>query len=269
MITMFIACASAAGCFAALHYGAHLGTGWSVFASLAAFVAVQATIGVRLRRSIKAVMDEVQRIMLGGREKIDAKVRRWQFRPPGSVKAAQLEIERDTREFTLEALKATEKLRKLKYWMPFLERQIATAQFQLCWILKDFDKVDELLPKAFVAGPEMTAMKLARMQMRGEPVEAIRKVYDKSAKRARYNGNVLADACFSWILVKRGLVDDAFKVLTAALKKSDNQFLKANHEHLMNNRVTHFTNSGFGEQWYSLFLEEPKIKTQKQRPVYR
>ena len=129
--------------------------------------------------------------------------------------------------------------------------------------------MDELLPKAFVAGPEMTAMKLARMQMRGEPVEAIRKVYDKAAKRARYNGNVLADACFSWILVKRGLADEAFKTLTEALKNSDNETLKQNHEILMNNRVAHFSNAGLGDMWYSLMLEEPKVRMQRPRSVYR
>ena len=61
----------------------------------------------------------------------------------------------------------------------------------------------------------------------------------------------------------------AFKALTAALKNSDNEVLKANHVHLMNDRPAHFTNSGLGDQWYSLMLEEPKIKTQRQRSVYR
>ena len=37
----------------------------------------------------------------------------------------------------------------------------------------------------------------------------------------------------------------------------------------MNNKVAHFNNSGIGDQWYSLFLEEPKIKTQRPRSVYR
>jgi hypothetical protein len=80
---------------------------------------------------------------------------------------------------------------------------------------------------------------------------------------------VLLNAAYSWILVKREKIDEAFKALTAALKNSDNEVLKRNHELLMNNRIAHFSNSGLGDQWYSLMLEEPKVKTQRQRAVFR
>ena len=70
-------------------------------------------------------------------------------------------------------------------------------------------------------------------------------------------------------LVNRGKVDEAFKALTEALKSSDDATLKRNHECLMNNKVAHFSNSGIGDQWYSLLLEEPKIKAQRPRSVYR
>jgi hypothetical protein len=75
-------------------------------------------------------------------------------------------------------------------------------------------------------------------------------------------------AGWSWILVRRGMIDEAFRALTAALKNSDNETLKRNHECLMNNRTAHFNNSGLGDQWYSLLLEEPKVRMQRQRPVY-
>jgi hypothetical protein len=42
-----------------------------------------------------------------------------------------------------------------------------------------------------------------------------------------------------------------------------------NCEHLANNRITQFSNAGLGEQWYSLFLEEPKVRTQRQRQQWR
>jgi hypothetical protein len=37
----------------------------------------------------------------------------------------------------------------------------------------------------------------------------------------------------------------------------------------MNNRPAHFSNSGLGEQWYSLLLEEPKVRMQRQRQAFR
>ena len=80
---------------------------------------------------------------------------------------------------------------------------------------------------------------------------------------------ICLDPTMSWIQVKRGDVDGAFKTLTEALKKSDNDVLKLNHTALGNNRVAHFTNSGLGDQWYSLLLEEPRIHTQRMRSVYR
>ena len=103
----------------------------------------------------------------------------------------------------------------------------------------------------------------------GEKSDAIEKVYKKAAGRVKYNGNVLLAATWSWILVERNEIDRAFKALTEALKKSDNETLKRNHEQLMNNRVAHFSNSGLGDQWYSLFLEEPRVHMQRQRSMYR
>lgn len=150
-----------------------------------------------------------------------------------------------------------------------MERQIATARVQLSWMIKDFKAVDNNMKKALLLDPSMAAIKMARMYMLDEPIDAIMKVYHKGVARVRYNGNVLLAATMSWIQVHRNDADGAFKTLTEALKKSDNATLKQNHEHLMNNRVAHFSNSGIGDQWYSLLLEEPKVHVQRQRSVYR
>jgi hypothetical protein len=196
-------------------------------------------------------------------------MQRWQLRPPGSIQAAQKEIADDTRVFVKEALSKTESLRRYRLLVPMMDRQIATAQLQLCWMIKDFRRVDELMPKALLIDPVMSAIKMARMYMNGEASEKIAKVYGKAVRRVRYNGNVLPAAAWSWIQVQRGDVDGAFRTLTEALKKSDDATLKRNHEILMNNRVAHFSNSGIGDQWYSLLLEEPKVKVQRQRQMFR
>jgi hypothetical protein len=125
------------------------------------------------------------------------------------------------------------------------------------------------MPKAMFIDPTLSAIRIARMYMNNEESLKIAKVYEKAVRRVRYNGNVLLAAAWSWIQVKRGDSDGAFKTLTEALKKSDDATLKRNHETLMNNRVAHFSNSGIGDQWYSLMLEEPKVKMQRQRSVYR
>ncbi len=269
MITLFIAFAAAFGGFSAAYWGGDLGLGWSIFIGLVSFGVFQFAVGFFLQRKVKSDMMRVQRILEAGQKRLSIKMQRWQLRPPGSVQAAQKEIADDTRVFVKEALAETESLGKYKWWVPMIDRQMATAQLQLNWMIRDFKKVDELMPKAMFLDPTTVAMKLARQQMLGTDLAVMEKVYRKAVRRLRYNQNVLLAATWSWILVARGKVDDAFKALTEALRNSDNECLKRNHECLMNNRVAHFSNSGIGDQWYSLYLEEPKIKTQRQRSVYR
>lgn len=39
--------------------------------------------------------------------------------------------------------------------------------------------------------------------------------------------------------------------------------LKENYERLVNGKFKQFSNSGLGDAWYALYLEEPKIKPQR------
>lgn len=245
------------------------GYGWSTFFGVLTFGVVQGVSGYLVQKKVKAAMTRVQAILVGGQKQLQAKVARWQMRPPSSIQAAQAEMARDQRVFVKDALAETEKLHHFDLWVPFMKRQIATAQFQLHWMIKDFKAVDELMPKAMFLDPTMSAMKLARLQMLNAPTEEITKVYAKAVRRLRYNQNVLLAAAYSWILVKRNDVDGAFKALNRALENSDNVVLKANREHLANNRLAHFSNAGIGEQWYALQLEEPKYNQPRQRMQWR
>lgn len=269
MITLILAVAAGGGGFAAAHYAADWGIGWSLFAAVVVFGVFQAVVGFFLQRRVKRDMERVQAILANGQKQLQQKTQRWQLRPPGSVQAAQKEIFDDTKVFVREALAQTETLRKYRLWVPMMNRQIATAQLQLNWMIKEFKAVDRLMPKAIFIDPTMSAIKMARLFMLDRPTEEIAKVYKKGVRRTRYNGNVLLAATMSWIQVKRGDADGAFKTLTEALKKSDNETLKFNHEQLMNNRVAHFSNTGIGDSWYSLMLEEPRVRAQRQRSMYR
>jgi len=259
----------ACGAFSAAHFAAGWGVGWSIGTGLFAFVVFQFLFGYFMKKRLTADMARVQDILVEGQKRLQAKMQRWQVRPPGSIQAAQKEVEADTRAFVKAALDQTETLGKYRLWVPMIDRQMATAQVQLNWMIKDFKKVDELMPKVIMADPTLAAMKMARLQMLDAPLEEITKVYEKGSRRLRYNQNVLLAACYTWILVKREKVDEAFKALTEALKNSDNDTLKRNHEALMNNRVAHFSNSGIGDQWYALHLEEPRIRASRQRPAFR
>jgi hypothetical protein len=268
MITTIAALAVAGGIYCVAFYAADWGVGWSIFSGVVAFGVFQGVVGVTLQKRVKRVMENVQAILVDGQKRLQSKMQRWQFRPPGSQKDAQREIESDTRVFIREALNATEELSRYRWFIPMIERQKATAQLQLNWMIKDFKAVDALMHKAFFLDPTTVAMKLARLYMNGAPVEEMEKVYQKGVKRLKYNQNVLLAATWSWILLERNGKNDegesAFKALSEALKSSDNEVLKRNHELLMNKKLAHFSNSGLGDQWYALLLEEPRMKTQRQ-----
>lgn len=269
MIIIVLALAAGGAAYAGAFYGLEWGRGWSITSGVIVMFLSQMGMGFWFQRKIKADMAKVQRILEAGQARIKEKYRRWQTRPPSSVKAAQKEVLDDTRLFVKEALAQTETLRKYRWMVPMIERQIATAQFQLNWMAKDFKAVDKLLDKAIMADPSMSAMKMARRYTTGADMAEIEKIYRKATRRLAYNGNVLLAAAMSWMQVQKNDIDGAFKTLTEALKKSDDAVLKRNHELLMNNRTAHFSNSGLGDQWYSLYLEEPKMRGQRQHIQYR
>ena len=269
MLTIAIACATGACVGLGLYFGDVFGYGWSSFFGVLSMIAVNAVAGYLVKKRIEAVMADVQGIMLAGKKKMESKIARWQMRPPGSMQQAQAELARDTKVFVADALAATERLHAFDLWMPLMRRQIATTQFQLLWMVKDFAKADALMPKVMMVDPAIGAMKMARMYMLDRPTEEIAAVYAKASRRLRYNQNTLIAATWSWILVKRGDVDGAFKALVRAREKSDNETLRANREQLANNRVAHFSNAALGEQWYALHLEEPRMRQPRQRMQWR
>jgi len=253
-----------AGVLLALIFGmAHVANwGWATFWGVLAFVAGQGLMGYLIQKKVKAGMDAVQKILLEGQKRLQQKVSQWQTRPPGSMKQAQAEIERDQRVFVDRALEASKALERFNYWAPLMDRQIATLRVQLYWMMKDFKKVDELMPKVLVVDPVMAAVKMARMHMKGE--EGIDKLFKKQTARLRYGQGALLYALYSWILVQKNDLDGAHKALIAACEKMENDTLKKNREHLANNRVGHFSNAGLGDEWYALHLEEPKVRMQRQ-----
>ena len=136
-------------------------------------------------------------------------------------------------------------------------------------MIKDLKNANEVAKKVLFFDPVSKAIKISLIYKNGASLEELKKAYEQAVKRVRYNQNVLAVAAYSWILVNKGEIDTAHKVLVKALEKTDNEFIKRNCEHLANNRITQFSNAGLGEQWYSLFLEEPKVRQQRMHQKWR
>lgn len=238
--------------------------GWSVFWGVLAFVAGQGLTGFLIQKKVKAAMGGIENILKDGQRRLQAKVNQWQMRPPGSLKQAQMEMERDQRVFVERALEASKDLERFSRWSPLMGRQIATMRLQLYWMLKDFKNVDALMPKALVMEPMMAAIKMARMYMTGQK-EGMDKLFKKQVRRLRYGQGALLYGLYSWMLVQDKDIDTAHKVLIEACEKMENETLKRNRDTLANNRINQFSNAGLGDEWYALHLEQPKVKMQRQR----
>ena len=237
---------------------------WVVVWGLLAASAAQVAAGLVLRRKVKAAMDAVQQVLLAGQKKLQQKVNQWQMRPPGSLKQAQLEIERDQRQHVEQALAVSKRLEPYTRWTLMLDRQIATLRMQLYYQIKDYRKVDELLPRCLFMDPMSAAMKLARLHVHGEAAAAD-KFFTRQSRRLRYGQGAILYGLYAWMLLQRKDVEGAHKVLIRASERMENETVKANRDHVANNRLTQFSNAGLGDEWYALGLEEPRIKSQRPR----
>ena len=264
MLTILLSLLCGAAAAAALALGHAARPSWAVVWGMLAAVAGQVAAGLILRRKVKAAMDAVQQVLLNGQKKMQQKVSQWQMRPPGSLKQAQIELEREQRVFVEQALEASKRLEPYARWTVMLDRQIATLRMQLHYQAKDFDKVDALLPKCVFLDPVSASLKLARLHMRGE-AEAADKFFRRQSKRLRYGQGAVLYGLYAWILVQRKQPEAAHKVLVRACSRMENETVKANRDHLANNRVNQFSNAGLGDEWYALGLEQPRVRMQRQR----
>ena len=267
MYLILINSAVALAAVAGFKFGGVCGWGWAVTWGILIFLAGQAACGFILHKKVKASMGEVQNILAAAQKRLQGKVKQWQEKQqmrPGSVdpKQAQAEMNREMNTAVKDALEASKGMERFINWVPLMKRQIATLRIQLYWMIKDFKRVDELMPQALLVDPMMSAIKLARMHML-ERYDGMEKLFRKATLRLRYGQGALLYALYSWILVQRKDYDAAHKILIQANEKMENPIIKANKEALANNKIKSFSNAGFGDQWYALHLEEPKMRVQR------
>lgn len=236
---------------------------WSVLWGLLVLLVCQMGSGLLMRRRITALMNEVQGILGAGQKRLQQKVNQWQIRPPGSIKQAQIELERDQRVFLEQAIARTAILVPYYRWSPLLRKQVNTLRMQLYFQMKQFDEVDRLLPNCLYLDPMTAAMRLARMYTRKDP--ELDRFFTKQTRRLRYGQGAILYALMSWIAVQRGELDRAHQVLIKACEHMENETLKHNRDLLANNNVKAFSNAGLGDEWYALGLEQPRVKSQRQR----
>lgn len=238
---------------------------WCIIWSVFAFLVIQFVIGYFIRKQVSSCTDLIQNIIKDGQEKLQRKVKMLQQKPQGGIKQMQKMLERDQRGFIEQALAATESLKPFFRWSPLLAKQVSTMRMQFYYQLKQFDKVDELMPKCFYMEPISACMRLARMYKNDDP--AIDKFFRRKARRFKKDKGTLLYATYSWILVHQNNVDEARTLLSKGKEVTGDETLERNWEHLSNNRVKNFSNAAFGDEWYAIALEDPRVQIKRERQV--
>jgi tetratricopeptide (TPR) repeat protein len=239
---------------------------WSIFWGLLAAAAAYAGAAFYFRRALGRRMAAIQNLMLEGQKKIQSRVKLYEMRPTGDPRQLMREMETSMAKVLRSALDQSATLEPFVGWVPLMRRQIATMRMQFHYQLKEFDKVDELLPRCLLLDPLSLSMKLAQLYRRKTPADAIRKEFDKAIPRFKYNQSVLPYSLMAWIYVQEKRDGDAHEILVKACKDNEHDTLKRNREKLANQRVREFSNAGLADQWYALYLETPKMQTRRVMP---
>jgi hypothetical protein len=140
-------------------------------------------------------------------------------------------------------------------------------KMQFNYQLGEFKEVDRLLPQCMFMDPMTVAMKMARQYKNDDP--KLEKTFKSKIKKFKGDKGVILYALYTWVLLKRGETEAAFEILTEAKEKCDNDTIYKNWEALANGKPKSFSNAGFGDEWYSLKLENPKMPKQKMQKRFR
>lgn len=249
----------------------HVGLGGTIAGGIAGFIIPQFLIGFIVRKKIKTIQNELQAMLLTGREKVNRKVQQFQNRPVGNIKQMQRQIENDQKAIVTEALAFTARFEPFKKWSLLMGRQIATMRLQFLYQLKDFEAVDQILAKGglfrgpMMMEPMLVAMKMARQYKNGD-LKGVEKTFKRHVKWFRGNRGTLLYALMSWIYMAEGESEKARLLLEKAKEITADKTLARNWEMLANRKDRQFSNAGLGEEWYGLYLENPpRPKQQKIR----
>lgn len=253
--------AVAAGLLAGIFAGRGLGTVWGTVCGVAAFILVQLVIILVLRRKLSKVQVGMQQTMQAAQLRIQRQIQMFQQRPVGSPKLMQQKLEAMQNDALHETLRQTAAFEPFRHWNWMLSRQVNTMKMQLYFQLKDFETADRLLPKCLLMDARSLAIKLVRLYKGDDP--KLDKFYRKKCRRFKGEDGAFLACVYAWIKLKQDDQPKAVAALVEAKKNSDHAVLIANYEHLANNRPKHFSNAAFGDTWYALYLEEPKVRPQK------
>ena len=267
MLTLICALAAGTIVWIGTVYGLHLSQIWGTTLSVLAILTVQVIVSLIIRKLTNQVNLQIQGIMMEVQKKIEMKQQQFMRHPVGSPKTMLQMLEKEQNIGLERAIEACDRFRPFYKWSFLLERQINTMKMAFNYQLKRFEEADQFMAKALLLDPQSISMKMARMYQKNE--DGIAKYFKKKCKGLKGKNCILPYSLYAWILLKQNQPDEAFKIMTDAKKKVENEVILQNWEALANGKIRNFSNAGLGEMWYALALETPKMPKMQQNFRYR
>ena len=247
---------------------AHLSQGTTSALGIFGFIIPLVIIELIIRKKAAALNGELQEIMQSAQKRMNHKVQMFQSKPGGNIKLLQRQIESDQKVISTKALEFINNFEALRNWNLLMGRQITTMRLQFLYQLKEFDQVDAifamkgLLTKPLMMEPLLVAMKMAR-QFKNKNLEAAEKTFKRRVIWFKGYRSTLLYGTMAWIYVKSKEPEKARQLLDKGKETTGDETLSANWELLSNNKEKKFSNAGLGEEWFSLYLENPPAPKQQ------
>ncbi|MBO5761517.1 MAG: hypothetical protein J6S53_08250 [Lentisphaeria bacterium] len=269
MLTFLCGIVLAAVIYTVVVMSAGLSIVWGIVFAVAGLICVNVAVALILKAVTGRINNKIQQIMLDTRHRMEVQQNQFMRRPGGNQKQMMSAFERLQNQGLRQALDACGEFDKLNKWSPLLSKQTNAMRAMFSFQLKDYEMTDAYLEKALLMDPQTISIKLVRMYKKHASFEEMAKFYRKKCRSIKGENCILPVALYSWILMKMDKKEEAFKVLSEAKKKTDNEVIVSNWEALANDKVKSFSNAGLGELWYAMGLEEMKMPKVRQQYQYR
>jgi len=267
MLTLLFGLLTGAAVYFIMSSYTEMGRGSAIALGVISMFVFQIIVMLVLRKASARINEKLQTIMQETSAKMQSMQAQFMRRPVGQKLMVQL-LEKEQNAGLKKLIEALDLYKPLYWWNLLMKRQVNTMRMIFLFQMKKFDEADALMDKCVFFDAQSICVKMARMYKRNEAPEAIDKFFRKKGAKFKGENAVLPRSLYAWILVKQDRIDDAVKVLADGKTKSGgNEVIARNWDLLVNKKVKHFSNSGLGEAWYALMLEEPKIQKIRQQPV--
>lgn len=237
---------------------------WTIFAVLAAAIAVAVPVNLWIRRRLLAVSAKLQARLQEEQEKLRRKILTMQNK--GMVgPRTQAGLEHDMAQGIRNAMAILDEAAPLSKWSVMVPKQVNMMRGQLFFQIRDYDAARPLLEKALALDPVIVCMQMV-LAWRAKPEDgkSLDKIFARGAARFKYDRAVLIYAVYSWLLVKQQRLTEAVEILDKGKEKTSDPVIAQNWKHLVNNEMKRFSYAGLGDQWFALGLETPPQVRQRQ-----